>query len=134
MIDKEIAEMLDGLEYGDRIREDILKYAEENGAVIVFGASDDLMEFRGTIYDEVGGYGGGKAYVDKSGLITNKCDNEDCPYFREKLLSAKAITAIWDSEGYSWIYKTDIPHETFEIFEDGRKYCRGIVFCIDAID
>ena len=133
MIEKEIADMLDGLEYGEEIRDDILKYAKENGAVIVFGASDDLMEFRGAIKDEVGCYNGGKAYLDKNGLIVNKCDNEDCPYFIEKLLHAKVITAIWDSEGYSWIYVTDIPHETFEIVEEGQKYCRGIVFSMGKI-
>ena len=133
MITKEIAALLDGMEYGEDIKEHDLEYAKENGAVIVFGASDDLMEFRGAIEEEVGGYGGNKVYLDKNGLIVNKCDNEDCPYFREKLLSAKVITAIWDSEGYSWIYKTNIPHETFEILEEGEKYCRGIVFLMENL-
>ena len=133
MIIKEIADMLDGREYTEEMSEQDIQYAKENGAVVVFGASDDLMEFRGAIEDEVGGYGGGKAYVNKNGLVTNECDNENCPYFRERQLSAKAITAIWDSEGYSWIYKTDIPHETFEILEEGDKYCRGIVFLMEDL-
>ena len=133
MIAKEIAGILDGMEYGEEISAQDLQYAKVNGAVIVFGASDDLMEFRGAINDEVGGYGGNKVYLDKNGLITNQCDNEDCPYFREKLLCAKVIIAIWDSGGYSWTYKTDIPHETFEIFEEGRKYCRGIVFSMGSL-
>lgn len=133
MITKEIATLLDGIEYGKEISEHDLEYAKVNGAVIVFGASDDLMEFRGAIEDEVSCFVGGTAYLDKNGLIENKCDNEDCPYFIEDRVHAIRITAIWDSEGYSWIYKTAIPHETFEILEDGGKYCRGIVFSMEDI-
>lgn len=125
---KEIAALLDGMEYGEDIKEHDLQYAKVNGAVIVFGASDDLMVFQGAINDEIGCVDGESVYLDKNGLVQNKCDNEDCPYYREKLLHAKVIKAIRDSEGYSWMYTTEIPHETFEILEDGEKYCRGIVF------
>ena len=125
---KEIADILDGIEYDAEISEQDIQYAKENGAVIVFGASDDLMEIRGAIYDEVGCFAGGNAYFDKTGLLVNECENEDCPYFREMKSDAKVVTAVFDSEGYSWVYKTDIPHEAFEILKDGMKYCRGIVF------
>ena len=133
MITKEIAAILDGMEYGEDIKEHDIEYAKANGAVIVFGASDDLMEFRGAIEDEVDSYEGGAAYVNKNGLLLNKCDNEDCPYFRDKQLHARLVTAIWDMEGYSWIFETEIPHETFEILEKGQKYCRGIVFLLEDI-
>lgn len=133
MTTKEIAAILDGMEYGQEIREQDLQYAKENGVVIVFGASDDLMELRGAIEDEVGCDGGGRAFFDRNGLLQNKCDNEDCPHFQEKLPHAKYIESVWDSEGYSWIYKTAIPHETFEILEEGRKYCRGIVFLMEDL-
>jgi len=127
---QEIARHLNGREIGDEVREEDIQYAKEIGAVIVFGASDDLMEFRGAIKDEVGCL---EVFLDKNGLMINKCDNEECPYFRGKLSHAKTITAIWDIEGYSWIYKTDIPHETFEILEEGEKYCRGIVFLMEDL-
>lgn len=133
MIEKEVADMLNNIEYDEEIREDILKYAKENGAVIVFGASDDLMEFRGAIEDEVSCNDGCCIHIDGNGLVQNKCKDEDCPYFEEKLLHTKTIEGIWDSEGYSWIYTTEIPHETFEMLEDGQKYCRGIVFSMDKI-
>ena len=128
---KEIAAILDGTEYGADLPAKGVLDAKRNGGVIVFGASDDLMEFRGAIEEEVDCFNGGIVCLNKNGLVQNKCDNEDCPYFREKLLHAKGIRAIWDSEGYSWIYKTDIPHETFEILEEGEKYCRGIVFLLE---
>ena len=134
MIVKEIAEILNGIEYCDGIQEMDLKYAKDNGAVIVFGASDDLMEFRGAIDDEAGCYDGGTIYFNQSGELRSECNNDDCPYFEEIKENASMIEAIWDSEGYSWTYETDIPHETFEILEDGEKYCRGIVFSIDDVE
>ena len=42
MIEKEIADMIYGIEYEEDIKPSILKYAKDNGVVIIFGASDDL--------------------------------------------------------------------------------------------
>lgn len=33
----------------------------------------------------------------------------------------------------TWAYVTEIPHETFMVYEDGESYCRGIVFSIDDV-
>ena len=136
MNEKEIAAILDGMDYGADLPAASVLDAKRNGIVIVFGASYDLMEFRGAIEDELVCYGSGIAYLDKNGSGRNKCNNKDCPYFQEIILRTKAIRAIWDSGGYSWIYKTDIPHETFDILEKvsslrtWNRYCRGIVFSI----
>lgn len=128
MNEKEIAAILDGMKYGADLPAATVLDAKRNGIVIVFGGSDCLMEFRGAIEDELVCYGGGIAYIDNRGLVRNKCNNKDCPYLQEMLLYAKPIRAILDSKRHSWVYKTDIPHETFEILKNGEKYCRGIVF------
>lgn len=133
MITKEIADIMDGFEYGSEILPMDLKYAKDNGVVIVFGASDDLVEFRGAIDDEAGCYGTGTVYFNRSGEMRSECGDDDCPYFEKIKLEASKIKAIWDSDGYSWVYETDIPHETFEMFDDGEKYCRGIIFSIDGV-
>lgn len=130
---KTIADALDGMEYGDNIDPIVLKNAKIFGAVIVFGASDNLVEFRGAIYDETECYGTGMIYFNRLGELQSECDNDNCPYFAKTKSTASKIKAIWDSEGYSWVYETDIPHETFEILEDGEKYCRGIVFSDDDV-
>jgi hypothetical protein len=98
--------------------------------VAVFGASDDLMEFRGAIYDEVDCYEGGTAHVTPDGLLRNECDNDGCPYFERRQNTSSTIEASWapDGEDISWVYITEIPHATFTIMEDGEPYCRGIVF------
>ena len=102
---KEIADRLNGMEYGKE--PDIGK--NENNIVVVFGLSDDLMEFRGAIDDELDCYNGTTAHINSNGLFHKE-------------------------EDYSWTYKTDIPHSTFDILEDGEKYCRGIVFALDELE
>ena len=46
-----LAEQLNGIEYPASISRDLEAQAKAAGLVIVFGASDDLMEFRGAIHD-----------------------------------------------------------------------------------
>lgn len=132
---KEFAKSISGKEYGyPQFTKEEIETAKENGFVIVYGASDDLMEFEGAIYDEVGCFDGGTDLIDKTGAISeDSADDEDKDLQR--------IEAIWcggekDENGneITWTYETDIPHETFMIYEDGEPYCRGIVFSIDDID
>jgi len=134
MTKEELAVILDGRKYGDEISKEEAKSAKENGLVVVFGSSDDLMEFDGAIYDEVGCYNGGFSYFDENGLIENECDNEYCPHFEKIKENAKKIEAVWcEDNAVSWKYKTDIPHSTFKIMEDGQIYCIGIVFNINDL-
>ena|SRR5690606_8521479 len=131
---KELAEKLDGIEYPVRLSEELINQAKADGLVIVFGASDDLMEFRGAICDEVGCYDGGTALLDSDGLLPDrdqiKDDDELHQYFNRKQ-KAKTIEALWCEEGdYSWTYITDIPHVAFRVMEDGEPYCLGIVFVL----
>jgi hypothetical protein len=126
---KELAEILDGNEYRYEINRDLARKAKKNKLVVIFGASDDLMEWRGFIKDESDVYEGGTRYVTKDGILQIKCYADDCPYFEKEKKQAHKIEAVWcENEKYLWTYKTDIPHETFDIYEDGETYCRGIVF------
>lgn len=129
----EIAAELDGAEYPVRISKELQARAKEFGVVIVYGASDDLMEFDGAIHDEIDCYEGGTAYLTKDGLLQNDCESEECPHFEKLKTGSAFIDADWDNDGYTWTYRTAIPHATFEIVEDGEKYCRGIVFDLDDI-
>lgn len=121
MTAKELAQALDGREVGYEIDELYEKRARESGLLVVFGYSDDNTEFRGAIDDELGSYNGGVFFVSRAGVSE---DAED---------GGRRIDAVWgDSEaGASWSYITDIPHETFNIYEDGELFCVGIVFSMD---
>ena len=135
---KELAAKLNGREYCREITDEEVRQAKEAGLVVVFGASDDLIEFRGAIRDEGDCYDGGTVLIDTKGVLPSWDEasesEESAQEYFERKAKARTITALWAKEpGYSWTYKTDIPHETFEIVEDGEPYCRGIVFNIGDI-
>jgi agmatine/peptidylarginine deiminase len=130
---KELAELLNGREYRNEITRDEEAAASNKGLVVVFGASDDLMEFRGAINDELDAYEGTTAFINADGLVQNECDNEHCPYARKLAAQAKQIKQVWDKDGYSWVFETTIPHSTFDVLEDGEKYCKGIVFYLSDV-
>lgn len=131
MTREEAAAALDRNQYREEGSKELFKAMKDAGLVAVFGASDDLMEMRGAVDDEVGAYEGTKVGFTPKGLLTSECDEgKDCPYFKRLAKTAKIVEAVWDEGGYSWIYKTDIPHSTFEILEDDDPYCRGIVFAL----
>jgi len=125
---------LNGRQYGDEITMDECNSLRQLGLVVVFGSSDDNMEFRGAIYTETGCFNGGEIFLDKDGLFED-CECE-CKYSIEAKLKCKYINALWceptepDHDCISWTYDTDIPHETFNIMEGNEIFCIGIVFDI----
>ena len=129
---KEAAAALDGNEYGKEGSKELFAQMKDAGLVAVFGASDDLMEVRGAVYDEAGaGESGGVAYFTTAGMLYSDCDDDACPYFAKLKEKASKVNAIWAPtahEGASWLMETDLPHETFRIMEDGEVYCIGLVF------
>lgn len=137
-----LAALLNGREYMEEITREEEKTAESAGLIVIFGASDDLMEFRGVFSDEA--YPGRRerpVIFDRDGLLPRweevKDDEEDAErYFRRKRGMKASVQALWcpeGSDGPSWAYKTDIPHATFEIVEDGEVYCRGIVIDLNDL-
>lgn len=139
----DFAAMLDGRQYGDEITEAEETMAFANGLVVVFGYSDDNVELRGAIREEIGAYDGTTFRVDAKGVLQGWADLKDNAedesefeaYFARKLAGFKTIKAVWcpPARGMSWAYETDIPHATFHVMEDGETYCEGIVFDIRDI-
>jgi len=126
----EAAQKLDGNQYREEGTREFFAEMKAAGLVAVYGASDDLMEFSGAINNEIGCYNGGTAYLSKSGLIENDCEDERCPHFVRAKKGATTIEAKWDDGGFSWRYETVIPHQKFVIKEDDENYCEGIVFAL----
>lgn len=130
---KEFAKSISGRErqHSQLFTKEEIRKAKENGFVIVCGASDDLMELRGAIDDEVDCYGGGRVCITKMGVFSA---------YRQTYGNSW-IDANWCDEDardesnniITWTYETDIPHETFMIYEDGEPFCRGIVFDIKDV-
>jgi hypothetical protein len=148
MTKEEWAAHLSGREYPLTIARRDIENMQAYRIVVVYGRSDDLMEFSGAIDDEVGAYQGTTVYVDGVGLIPNFDDliadesiDSDGTDQKDRLRNyfqregcGREIEAIWDGGcGYSWTYKTTIPHATFDIMDDDETYCRGIVFSLDEL-
>jgi hypothetical protein len=126
----EFANLLNGRQMDYEMTAEEEKQAEQLGFVVVFGYSDDVALLRGAIRGSVDCIDGGPIYFKYPSLLKNRCQDNRCPYFEQGKKGAKVIEAVWCDYGYSWVYKTDIPHATFDIMEDGEKFCRGIVFDI----
>lgn len=138
MTKETFAAQLNGREYGNELESSEEKLAKDNGLVVVFGYSDDNTEFRGAIYEEVGSCDGAEIEFTKSGLFKDEEDDEVLAKYNAPVIFNK-IEAVWapkDEKGSvyaSWIYKTEIPHVTFDIMEDGELFCRGIVFNLNDL-
>lgn len=124
MTAKDLATKLNGRQYLNEIMPEEEKEAEANGLVVVFGYSDDNVEFAGAIDDEVGAFEGTTVCIDHSDGVVPV--GEGAP--------ENVIKAIWhDSGDTSWSFETSIPHETFNIYEDGDLFCVGIVFSMNDL-
>ena len=130
---KHWAATLHGREIGNELSRHDEEAAKSDGVIIVYGASDDLCEVRGAIEEEIGCYNGGEFWINPNGILTgHKCDCEYCGY-KKAVNDSKKILILWGEDDVSWQYRTEIPHETFDIMEDGEVYCRGIVFLLESL-
>ena len=141
MSPKDIAEKLNGVEYNREFFkhiEAVAAEAKQHGIVIVYGASDDLMEFEGAFREELGAPC--EAKIGRSGPLTlwSEIDHDDIEdardYFNAEREAKWSIASLWCKEpDISWTFQTDIPHETFNIMEDGGVFCRGVVFSLNDL-
>ena len=133
-----LAAAITGAEYPFHLEKDLARQAREAGLVVVYGASDDLMEFEGAIREEVGAFEGTTVWLSEDGLFDIDACADKCPHFESAFQHVReygqALHAVWGKNGYSWQYQARIPHSTFEIMEEGEKYCRGIVFRLTDVE
>jgi len=138
MTKESLAALITGREIGDEVTPAESIEAKNARLVVVYGASDDLTEFSGFIDDERGAYDGNSHYLNADGLLDENHEDGpcNCKYcgFSATREKARKVEAVWDEkDGPKWTFKTDIPHATFEVFEDGEVWCRGIVFSMDDL-
>lgn len=131
------------LEYGGDYSSRLRKLAPElakAGLVLAAGESDDLMALYGALKDEVSAYDGQDGtpvLIDSNGVVPNyesiQCRYDEFEmenYFKRKA-NARLLTIFWHGEGNPcWTIKTDIPHQTFDVMEDGEVFSRGIIFSL----
>lgn len=125
----EAAAALDGDEYGSEGSPELFAQMKEAGLICLFGYSDDVIEIRGAEHDEIGA--GTTLYFTSEGLLTNRCEEDDCPYFeQESRRAAKVEVKDGGDECGMFDYVTAIPHSRFKIMEEDELYSVGIVFAL----
>jgi hypothetical protein len=118
------AKLHNKVEFGFDIEENFRQKLKDSGIVIVYGYSDDLMEFDGAYREEAGVFDGGT-------VVMSEMDDK---------FNDTEIVARWcEVRGYDFVFETTIPHETFDVLGEAstygpdEKYCRGIIFYIKDI-
>lgn len=128
---QEFAELLDGRQYLSEMTDQENEIAKEHGLLVAFGYSDDGLKFMGIVDEELGAWRGTTVslWYDVASDELKILYEADFPSIEKFNLKTFEVTAIWspkDSEA-SWIIMTDIPCASFDIYEDDRLFCQGIV-------
>lgn len=146
---KRLAEILNGREYRDHdVTPEHEQVAKAENMVIITGYSDDNIEMRGAISDEVGAYDGKDFHIDHKGNILEAWDDFQQDFeadfigdtgrvlnelYKNYLLENTInVSGKFDHEGYSWYIdliepKEGLEYSYFDLMEDGEKHTRGIV-------
>ena len=142
---EKLAELISGRSYRNEMNKEEEQIAKENGLIVIFGASDDLVEFRGAIYDELDAYEGTHFIIATPGTEIPVDEDEETyrkakkleaiPIEEESLTKKNRFEAVWspDELDCSWLIKTDLPHSIFDIMEDDELYCRGIIIETESL-
>lgn len=154
---KQIKEKINGIEYGTKIDNSIIDIAKNNNIVIIRGASDDLIDFEGAIYNELDCYSdnieeiyiiphNGKYFAEYDTVEDLRFGSYDLTNLLQTFLKEKleksikiqvAYCGVFNKDGWGFQVETPkgykIDYDTFDILEDGALYCRGLILDLDII-
>lgn len=135
----EAAQLLNGREYRSEMTSAEEAAFRDAGLVIAIGQSDDIGGFFGAVSDEIGAYGGGTASLCSvlGMLIIREEEENERDLIRAGWTPPKEVCSVrfdWCPDNFdgSWRVAANVPYSTFDILEDGERYCQGIV--IQATD
>ena len=131
---KMVAERLHGREYLHEVTDDEANEFAFHGLTVVYGYSDDNVEFVGSISDEIGCYEDITIPILDGDILkkcSDDCEDYDCPFWRDALKRAKNVRATFTNDG--WKFATDFRCWKFAIMEDGKVYGEGIVFAMEDL-
>ena len=149
---EDLAKLLDGNTYRDELYNEygmnIYDICEKNKWVIVYGASDDLIEFEGIISDEDGAWNGALCKLVKPGDFYLE-DADDETYKKAKDYMFVSITEdelkvlknnnykdtcvvemLWCPDGTDMSWQVNVkgaPFVKFNVMEDDEVYCEAAI-------
>ena len=143
---KEFAAMLNGRDCQPNLTPDERLLAEQRGFVVVYGDSDDRVEFDGAITAE--GYTNPLTKDRPAGVLVlseaGKLLDEDSDLYAEYVRENRNVINVFycSKDGLNWAFESDIPHETFLTCDGGYNeeyadfdegFARCIVFEVSAL-
>jgi hypothetical protein len=120
---KEFASMLHGRDCQPNLTPDELLLAEQKGFVVVYGDSDDRVEFEGAIRAE--GHTNPLAKDAPAGVLVLSEDgsllDEDSDLYMEYIRANRNVITVFycNRDGLNWVFESSIPHETFLTYDGG---------------
>jgi hypothetical protein len=143
---KEFASMLHGRDCQPNMTSDELLLSEQKGIVVVYGDSDDRVEFDGAIRME--GFTNPLIKDGPAGVLVlsedGKLLNKDSDLYADYLKKNKNVISVFycSKDTLNWAFETDIPHETFLTYDGGYDeeytdfdggFARCIVFKVSSL-
>ena len=143
---KGFAAMIHGRDCQPNLTPDELLLAEQKGFVVVYGDSDDRVEFEGAIRAE--GYTNPLLKDCPAGVLVLSEDgellDEDSDLYTEYLRENRNVINVFycTKDGLNWVFESDIPHETFLTYDGGYNeeyadfddgFARCLVFEVSAL-
>jgi len=144
---KEFASMLHGRDCQPNLTENELLLAKTKGFVVVYGDSDDRVEFEGAIREE--GHTNPFAKDRSAGILALSKDgkllDDESDLYAEYVKDNRNIINVFycEKDGFNWAFETDIPHETFITYDGGYNeefvdfddgFARCMVFELSALN
>ncbi|MCL2426314.1 MAG: hypothetical protein FWD05_08240 [Oscillospiraceae bacterium] len=120
---KEFAAMLNGRDCQPNLTTNELLLAKQRGFVVVYGDSDDRVEFEGAIRAE--GHTNPFAKDRPAGVLAlsedGKLLDEDSHLYRENVENNHNVISVFycEKDNLNWVFVSDIPHETFLTYDGG---------------
>jgi len=120
---KKFAAMLNGRDCQPNLTANELLLAKQKGFVVVYGDSDDRVEFEGAIRAEghtnplVKDRPAGTLVLSKDGDLLDEDSKLYAEYIRENRNVINVFYCCKD--GLNWVFESDIPHETFLTYDGG---------------
>jgi len=143
---KEFSVILHGRDCNFKLTPDERLLAEQKGFVVVYGESDDRVEFEGAIMAEghinplVKDGPAGVLVLSKDGKLLD----EDSDLYTEHLKENRNTINVFycSKDGLNWVFESEIPHETFLTYDGGYDeeiadfddgFARCMVFDVSAL-
>lgn len=128
---KEWADRLNGRQYLNEISKEEEEQAKADNVLICFAASDDNIELRGAIDDEIGAWGGVDIFVFETKAVIKEQYADDIEVFKRYGIHPVPdykIFATWQPEGVpaSWLIRCGGGCH-FDIYDGEELFCRGVV-------